>query len=80
MRGKLLSVRLDERAADALRLLSDAGMSQSEAVRFALTQAADERTRRAAIGAEASALAADEADRAEKSAIAAELDEISDPW
>lgn len=63
-------MRLDDSAAAALALLRDAGgLSDSDAVRLALREAAERRRSRAALAAEARALAADEADRAEARAV-----------
>jgi Arc/MetJ-type ribon-helix-helix transcriptional regulator len=65
-----IHVRLDDSAAAALGLLRDSGdLNDSEAVRLALHEAAGRRRRRAALAAEAQALAADEADRAEARAV-----------
>ena len=78
--GHSISVRLDREAAAALRTLEQAGMSRSEAVRHALMAAVQAREQRGALAREVAALAADEQDRSEKAAIAAALDEISEPW
>ena len=68
--SKAIHVRLDDSAAAALTLLRDAGgLSDSDAVRLALREAAERRRSRAALAAEARALAADEADRAEARAV-----------
>ena len=56
------------------------GMSDSQAVRSALTEARARRRRRVALREEARCLAADPADRAELSALSEELDEITPPW
>jgi Arc/MetJ-type ribon-helix-helix transcriptional regulator len=60
-----IHVRLDEPSAVALGLLRAGGLSDSEAVRVALREAADRRRARSALVAEARALAADREDLAE---------------
>jgi hypothetical protein len=64
-----IHVRLDDASALALGVLRAGGMSDSEAVRVALREAADRRRARAALAAEAAALAADPGDRAEARAV-----------
>jgi hypothetical protein len=56
------------------------GMSDSQAVRSALTEARARRRRRGDLRAEARRLAADPNDRAELATIRDELDELSPPW
>ena len=77
---KPISLRLDDEAAKALRLLQDTGLARSDAIRTALIEAAARRTTKAALRREAARLAADEEDRAEMAEIAAFMDEISEPW
>jgi Arc/MetJ-type ribon-helix-helix transcriptional regulator len=76
----MISIRLDDEAAAALRALERSGLSRSDAVRRALVAAASEQTRRDALVAEVERIAGSEADRREKAAISALLDEISEPW
>ena len=64
-----IHVRLDEASAVALGLLRAEGLSDSEAVRVALREAADRRRARGALLAEARALAADRADLEEARAV-----------
>jgi hypothetical protein len=64
-----IHVRLDEASALALGLLRAEGLSDSEAVRVALRETADRRRARAALVAEARALAADRADLEEARAV-----------
>jgi hypothetical protein len=67
---RAIHVRLDETATAALGLLRDAsGLTDSEAVRLALNEAAERRRSRTALVAEAQVLAADAADRAEARAV-----------
>jgi Arc/MetJ-type ribon-helix-helix transcriptional regulator len=63
--SRSIHVRLDDAADAALGLLSADGLSDSEAVRAALREAGERRRTRAALAAEASALAADPGERAE---------------
>jgi Arc/MetJ-type ribon-helix-helix transcriptional regulator len=67
--SKLISVRLDEPAQRALEELTRGGRDRSEAVRTALIESS-RRSRSANLAAEAEALAADEADRAEAVEVA----------
>lgn len=78
--AKSLHVRLDDASEAALALISQGGITDSEAVRTALTEAADRRRKRSALAAEAAALAADEIDRVEIRAIQDHLDEFSSDW
>jgi Arc/MetJ-type ribon-helix-helix transcriptional regulator len=77
--GKAISVRLDEEALDALRRLEATGLSRSESIRTALIECASLRRRRSAVRAEAKALEADPADRAEMRAVAALMEELRAP-
>lgn len=61
-------------------MLRAEGMSDSQAVRNALTEARRTRRRRSALREEARRLAADPADRAELAALRHELDELSPDW
>ena len=65
-----VSVRLDDEAVGALNRLTSTGLTQSEAVRSALVEAASRLLDMDALAAEAQALEADEADRAEMLAVA----------
>jgi len=66
---RAISIRLDDDAQHALRVLTKSGRSQSEAVREALIALARSR-RRADLANEAERLNADRRDRAEKKKIA----------
>jgi Arc/MetJ-type ribon-helix-helix transcriptional regulator len=70
-------VRLDETATAALGVIRDEGMTDSEAVRTALREAAARRRSRASIAAEIQALAADDADRAEMRAVREQMAELA---
>lgn len=65
-----VSVRLDDEAVGALNRLTSTGLSQSEAIRSALVEAASRLFDMDSLAAEARALEADEMDRAEMQAVA----------
>ncbi len=67
---KAISVRLDDDAERALRILEASGMSRSEAIRFSLLSSARRLRQRDALVAEAAALDADVGDRDEMQAVA----------
>jgi hypothetical protein len=75
--GTPLSVRLDAEALRALEVVSAGGLTQSQAIRTALLEAA---RRRQDLAEEAKRLARDEADRIELRYISESLDEIAAPW
>jgi len=75
--GRSLHVRLDDSSAAALRVLSNGGLSDSEAVRTALREAAARRRVRSSIVAEVGRLAADDTDRAEMRAIREQMAELA---
>jgi metal-responsive CopG/Arc/MetJ family transcriptional regulator len=77
---KAISVRLDELALRALARLEAGGMSRSEAIRTAILEAAEQRRRPDVMRAEAAAIAADQADRAEMAAVLKMMDELREPW
>jgi Arc/MetJ-type ribon-helix-helix transcriptional regulator len=72
--AKAISVRLDDDAHRALRILEATGLSQSEAIRSSLLASAERIRRRSELAAEVAALEADEADRAEMLSIAAMME------
>lgn len=76
---RAISVRLDERAQQALDALVDTGLSQSEAIRQALVQAASRR-RGELLEEEARRLMADPEDRAESAATLAFMEALGTPW
>jgi len=77
--ARAISVRLDDEAMRALRLLQATGLSRSEAIRSALVAAGDRARQREAVAAEAAALEADEADRREMQAVAALMESMPAP-
>ena len=68
--AKAISVRLDDEAERALRLLESTGLSRSEAIRASLLASADRMRRRSQLAAEVAALEADDHDRNEMLAVA----------
>jgi antitoxin component of RelBE/YafQ-DinJ toxin-antitoxin module len=75
--ARSLHVRLDEASAAALDVVRTAGMTDSEAVRTALREAAARRRVRSAIRAEVRRLAADESDREEMRVIREQMAELA---
>jgi Arc/MetJ-type ribon-helix-helix transcriptional regulator len=68
---------LDDSSNAALNIIRSDGLSDSEAVRTALREAAARRRTRSSILAEVQQLAADEADRAEMKAIREQMAELA---
>jgi hypothetical protein len=77
--ARSLHVRLDEASAAALEIVRAGGLTDSEAVRAALREAAARRRVRSAIRDEVRSLAADESDREEMRLIREELAELAPP-
>ena len=77
--GKAISVRLDNDAERALRLLESSGMSQSEAIRSSLLASAGRLRKGRELAAEVAALEADDTDRAEMLAVAAMMESLRAP-
>ena len=71
-----ISVRLDDEAERALRLLESTGLSRSEAIRSSLLASADRMRRRSQLAAEVAALEADEDDREEMLAVASLMESM----
>jgi hypothetical protein len=78
--ARALHVRLDGDSEAALAVLRAEGMSDSQAVRRALTEARSRRRQRMALRQEADRLANDPADRAELEALRGELDMLMPDW
>jgi hypothetical protein len=72
-----LHVRLDDESVVALGIMRAAGMSDSEAVRAALKEAAAQRRTRAALRDEVRRLAEDPADIEEMRRVRAQMDELA---
>ncbi len=77
--ARSLHVRLDEASAAALEIVCAGGLTDSEAVRTALREAAARRRVRSAIRDEVRSLAADESDREEMRLIREQLAELAPP-
>jgi len=77
--ARSLHVRLDDASADALEIVRAGSLSDSEAVRTALREAAARRRTRSALRDEVHRLAADERDREEMRLIREQLGELAPP-
>lgn len=77
--SEAISVRLDDEALHALRLLENKGLSRSAAIRSAIVEAAARLRDKQALAAEAAALESDDADRTEMLAIAALMESLRAP-
>lgn len=75
--ARSLHVRLDDASVAALEIVRAGELSDSEAVRTALREAAARRRLRSAVRAEVRVLAADEDDRAEMRVIREQLAELA---
>jgi predicted nucleic acid-binding protein len=77
--ARSLHVRLDDASAAALEIIRASGLTDSEAVRTALREAAARRRVRSAIRDEVRRLAADESDREEMRIIREQLAKLAPP-
>jgi antitoxin component of RelBE/YafQ-DinJ toxin-antitoxin module len=77
--ARSVHIRLDDSSAAALDIVRADGMTDSEAVRTALREAAARRRVRSAIREEVRRLAADEADREEMRLIREQMAELAPP-
>lgn len=77
--AKAISVRLDDQAERALRMLEATGLSRSEAIRTSLLASAERMRRRNEIAREVAALDADEEDRSEMLEVAALMEAMRAP-
>jgi hypothetical protein len=77
--ARSIHVRLDEASAAALGVVRAEGLTDSEAVRTALREAAARRRARSAIREEVRQIAADADDRQEMRAIREHLAELAPP-
>jgi len=75
--ARSLHVRLDDASAAALDVVRAGGLTDSQAVRAALREAADRRRDRAAVREEVRVLADDEADRDEMRIIREQMAELA---
>lgn len=77
--ARSLHVRLDDSASAALEVVRADGLSDSEAVRTALREAAARRRLRSSVRAEVRHLAADKQDREEMRLVREQLAELAPP-
>ena len=77
---RTVQARLDERSEQDLALLRNEGLSDSEAIRLALNEAAETRRRKSARQLEAKAAADDPGDLAEALRVRQEMDAIAAAW
>ena len=77
--SRSLHVRLDDSSAAALDVVRAGGLTDSEAVRLALREAAARRRVRSAIREEVDSLAADRADREEMRVIREQMAGLAPP-
>lgn len=77
--ARSLHVRLDDASAAALAIVRAVSLSDSEAVRTALREAAARRRTRSALRDEVRRLAADEHDREEMRLVREQLAELAPP-
>ena len=78
--ARQVSVRLDSESDAALTLLEANGLTRSEAIRSSLVYAAARMRKKQTLAAEAAALEANEADRAEMRTVARLMEELRAPW
>jgi len=74
--AKAISVRLDDDAERALRVLEASGLTVSDAIRSSLLASADRLHRRRVLAAEVAVLEADDEDRTEMLSIASMMESI----
>ena len=77
--ARSIHVRLDDASVAALEVVRAAGMSDSDAVRTALREAATRRRARTALREEVLRLAADDADREEMRVIREQMAALAPP-
>jgi len=78
--ARSIHVRLDPDSQRSLDIVRNGELSDSEAVRTALREAADRRLTRSALRAEVERLNNDEEDRREKDEILALMEELAPDW
>lgn len=76
---RAISVRLDAEAEAALEALVGSGLTQSQAIRLSLVEAARRLSGNQSLAAEAARLAADDGDRHEIAEVRAFMDELRAP-
>lgn len=78
--GRSIHVRLDPDAEEALAVLRNCGMNDSEAVRTALSESAEARTTPEALRAEVERIANDPTDIAAREEVTRFMEELSEPY
>jgi len=78
--SRTVQARLDERSEQDLAVLRNEGLSDSDAIRVALREAAERRRRKSELRVEAESAAADPDDLAEALAVRAEMDAVAAVW
>jgi len=77
---RTVRARLDVHAEDDLAVLRNEGFNDSDAVRLALSEAADRRRRRSALRREAAAAATDADDLADARRVREAMDALAAAW
>jgi antitoxin component of RelBE/YafQ-DinJ toxin-antitoxin module len=77
---RTVQARLDEISEQDLAVLRNEGHTDSEAIRLALHEAAEQRRRKSALRLEAEAAGTDTEDLAEARRVRAEMDAIAAAW
>jgi hypothetical protein len=77
---RTVQARLDQRAESDLALLRSETGNDSEAIRLALRESAQQRRRRSALRAEAESAAGDADDLAESRRVREDMDLVAAPW
>jgi len=80
MASRTVRARLDSRSEADLELLVREGGTESDAVRLALSEAADRRRRRSTLRAEVALLADDPDDRRAREEALSDLNALEAPW
>lgn len=78
--ARTVQARLDQRSEQDLAVLRNEGRSDSEAIRLALHESAEQRRRKSALRLEAEAAAADADDVAEALRVRKEMDALAAAW
>ena len=77
---RAVSVRLDDEAIVALRIIEATGLSRSDAIRTAILGEAARLREPASLASEVAALQASEADRREMEIVASIMEDGRGPW
>jgi hypothetical protein len=78
--SRTVRARLDSRSEADLTLLLREVVTESDAVRLALAEAANRRRRRSTLRAEVARLASDPEDRRAREEALSDLDDLEAPW